>query len=348
MQITKMILWLFVGITTSSGYKAVAQTILQEYYKGDTTAMLKDANTLIASPDPVFKAPVQTSDKKDAVISKTNIPLMRTFSARDNTIINTYRYPSGANETIVFVHGLKSNASDYLQTASLLQEATGAEVYAVDLRGHGLSGGKLGDVSYINQYADDLADIVREIGREKPGGKIILAGHSMGAGIVLRLAMSNTPVKAGGYILFAPHIGHDSPSMVQSPPGKDAGEPFMQLNIQRIIGLKMLNETGRHDKDSLPVMFFNPAASTSLHTYTYRANMSMAPDNYKLGLKAVEAPLLVIIGEKDEAFDASLTSKAVKEYAKGTTKVVDGATHNSISVDTNAFSIIKNWYQQLL
>lgn len=65
------------------------------------------------------------------------------------------------------------------------QEATQAEVFAIDLRGHGKSDGKDGDVDYINQYADDLADIVSAIRKQKPKGKIIIAGHSMGGGVAL-------------------------------------------------------------------------------------------------------------------------------------------------------------------
>lgn len=67
----------------------------------------------------------------------------------------------------------------YNKTAGLLQEATQAEVYAIDLRGHGRSDRNSGDVDYINQYVDDLGDIIKEIRKEKPSGKIIIAGHSM-------------------------------------------------------------------------------------------------------------------------------------------------------------------------
>ncbi len=88
----------------------------------------------------------------------------------------------------------------YNKTAGLLQEATQAEVYAIDLRGHGQSEGNSGDVDYINQYVNDLADIIRTICKEKPNGKISIAGHSMGGGVALRYAMEKQYEQPDGFL----------------------------------------------------------------------------------------------------------------------------------------------------
>ncbi len=349
---TKILLFIIAALISLKGTSAFGQNILQEYYNGDEAKMIADANSLVASPDPVFKnkqtyIPDVIEKEEENFFNLTKIEVKK-FSVRDKATINTYRFPSISNEIIIFVHGLKSSAAKYLKTCNYLQTSTQAEVYAIDLRGHGNSDGSPGDVKYINQYTDDLADIIYTIKNENPDKKIILAGHSMGAGVILRYAMGNYKVKVNGYLLFAPHLGHNSPTMVQSKTtSKKAAESFMQINIQRIIGLKMLNELNHHEQDGLPVLFFNLPANVKLRQYTYRANMSMAPENYTDGLKAINAPLLVLIGGKDEAFNASLTKKAVTDNSKGDTEVIEEINHNGIRHNEKAFSIIKNWYQKL-
>lgn len=329
-----------------------AQSILQQYFNGDTVKMLAEANKLVSSPDPVFEqTAVYIPDEKQA---EETAPLnkyieeQRFFTVRDNHKIFAYKYPAKSQNTILLLHGVRSGALKYLKTAHLLQKETGAEVYAIDFRGHGKSEGMAGDVDYINQYADDIADIISRIKLDKPNSKVILAGHSMGGGVALRYAMSKHEGNADGYILFAPLIGHDSPAFRQnSSGGEDSSGLFMQINIPRIIGLKMLNELGDHTRDSLPVLFFNAPANMLLRRYTYRANMSMAPDNYAVGLKAVDKPLLVLTGDKDEAFDPEKLKKAITENSKGETHIIAGAGHDDIMLNAEIFKLINSWFSKL-
>ncbi len=107
----------------------------------------------------------------------------------------------------------------------------------------------------------------------------------MGGGVALNYALQKNKEAIAGYLLFSPLLGHNSPAIQQTLPiENDSIEPFMKIHITRIIGLKMLNEIGIHSQDSLPVLFFNLPESTPTKKYTYRANMSMAPDDYKQGL----------------------------------------------------------------
>jgi pimeloyl-ACP methyl ester carboxylesterase len=59
-----------------------------------------------------------------------------------------------------------------------------ADVIAPDLRGHGAQAKLRGDVAYIGQLEDDIADLIDLYAR--PGQKIILAGHSSGGGLAIR------------------------------------------------------------------------------------------------------------------------------------------------------------------
>ena len=140
----------------------------------------------------------------------------------------------------------------------------------------------------------------------------------MGAGVALRYAMEKQYEQPDGFLLFAPLIGHNSPAFHQEQTKeKTLGEPFMKIHVERIIGLTMLNEIGNHDYDSLPVLFFNLPKSVPLRKYSYRANKSMAPDDYVTGLKAVNKPMFVLIGSEDEAFSHEAMKKAILENSNG-------------------------------
>lgn len=236
----------------------------------------------------------------------------------------------------------------YNKTAGLLQEATQAEVYAIDLRGHGLSEGNSGDVDYINQYVDDLADVIGAIREEKPNGKMIIAGHSMGGGVALRYAMAKQYEQPDGFLLFAPLIGHNSPAFLQAESSENiTEEPFMKIHIERIIGLTMLGEIDNHAYDSLPVLFFNFPEAFPLRKYSYRANKSMTPDDYVTGLNAVNKPLLVLMGSEDEAFSPAATKEAILTNSNGAIQIIDKVSHNGVRHNTKSFTFIKDWFSKL-
>lgn len=347
MGISKIIavLTLFLCVTTVSG-----QSILQDYFKGNKDSLIVEATRLINQPEPTFKNSQPTNIDPEIIkemgfeqVYKANDYY---FTLRDNRKIFAYQFPKKTENTIILIHGVASTAYLYNKTAGLLQEATQAEVFAIDLRGHGKSDGKSGDVNYINQYAHDLSDIIKTIRKQKPKGKIIVAGHSMGGGVALNYAMLSNKTRVDGYILFAPLLGHNSPTL-STPTGKASQEePFMNLHIMRIIGLKMFNDIGDHSKDSLPVMFLNLPESSTLRAYTYRANQSMAPNDYKTGLKSINVPALVLIGSKDEAFNAPALEKAVLENSKANVIVVEAASHNGIRHHPKSYQSITDWFSK--
>ena len=95
-----------------------------------------------------------------------------------------------------------------LKLAQALQ-AAGATVYAVSLRGHGGSGTANGDVSYLGQLDDDLADLVKGLGLDKPGLHRTLAGFSSGGGLVLRIAGGRQAGLFDDYLAISPYIAQD-------------------------------------------------------------------------------------------------------------------------------------------
>ena len=340
--------FLFGGSTTIS-----AQSMLDIYFGGNKDSLINAATKLIHIPEPTFKLSDQPTEPDPATIADMGFEQIyksenRIFTVRDNKKILAYRFSNQSENTIILIHGVGSNAYLYNKTSGLLQETTQAEVYAIDLRGHGQSEGNSGDVDYINQYVDDLADIIRTIHKEKPNGKIIIAGHSMGGGVALRYAMESQYEQPDGFLLFAPLIGHNSPAFPQEQVSENKDEePFMKIHIERIIGLKMLNEIDNHEYDSLPVLFFNLPEEIPLRKYSYRANASMAPDDYVVGLKAVNKPMIVLIGSEDEVFSSEAMKQAILENSNGVFQIINRASHNGVRHNTQSFIFIKDWFSKL-
>ncbi|MCR5890786.1 alpha/beta hydrolase [Hymenobacter sp. J193] len=276
----------------------------------------------------------------------------RYFKARDGGRLHTARYGRRSPHTILLLHGVGASGAALHEAAGRLQQATGAEVYALDLRGHGRSAGRAGDVDYIGQYADDVADVAAALRRDKPRGKLVLAGHSMGGGIALLYGQQASP-RVDGLLLLAPLLGHDSPALAAAlpPAGPDSanasGPDLMHVHIGRIIGLKMLNSVQLHQHDSLPVLFLNVPPAAPLRHYSYRANASMAPEHYAAGLRAVTGPLLVLVGGQDEVFAAEAQHRAVQAHSRGQVEVVAGASHNGLCREARTFQVVREWFARL-
>lgn len=110
---------------------------------------------------------------------------------------------------IVIVHGLAEHGGRYGETAEHLA-AHGCAVYAMDLRGHGLSpdGRKPGRV-HVDDFSDYLRDadaLVAMAQCDHPGLPLFLLGHSMGGLISLSYALAK-PGGLAGAILSSPALG---------------------------------------------------------------------------------------------------------------------------------------------
>src|SRR3546814_16323875 len=58
-------------------------------------------------------------------------------------------------------------------------------VYALDIRGHGQSGPLRGDIAYVGQLEDDLADFLAASRIDHPAAQWTLIGFSSGGGFTL-------------------------------------------------------------------------------------------------------------------------------------------------------------------
>jgi pimeloyl-ACP methyl ester carboxylesterase len=115
--------------------------------------------------------------------------------------------PGVQPRAFLLVHGLTSNARLWDEVADRLA-TRGHPVYAVDLRGHGESDAP-DDGHDTETAASDLATVTRTLGLSG----LVVAGHSWGASVALRLTAENSGLVAGlalvdgGWVDFAGAVG---------------------------------------------------------------------------------------------------------------------------------------------
>ncbi|UTW59812.1 alpha/beta fold hydrolase [Kordiimonas sp. SCSIO 12603] len=266
------------------------------------------------------------------------------FTARDGVKIFGRKYTGGNTDTVIIqLHGVLADGFQSNQFAGNIRNATNATVYSIDLRGHGMSGGKPGDLSYTDQYRDDMADIVKHVRTLHPDSKVMVAGHSMGGGILLRYAMIDDAPEVDGYILFAPLLGQDAPTMEQPNSVEKQSGGFMKVHIPRLIALAFLNTFGFDVWNHKPVMFFNLPKEAPLHTYSFNAAASMSPAHYRDGLQAIDKPLFVTVGSHDTTFNSMVYGPVVRNNTDGTFYLTEGATHNGVRHDIKAMDALREW-----
>ncbi|MDX2007270.1 MAG: alpha/beta hydrolase [Meiothermus sp.] len=307
------------------------------------------AALLIAQPDPKFSPlPAPTPEELATLAKRFEQPYpsrAETLEVRDGATLNLQRYPAASDTTVLLLHGVLGSGALLNRTAGMLQEATGAEVVTLDLRGHGLRADRPGDVDYIGQYEDDVADAIAHLRRNRPDQRIILAGHSAGGGISLRYALKEARGAApavDGYLLFAPHLGSRSPTTPTT--FSPEGARFVQLQLPRVLGLSLLNALGIRAANGVRVLFFNLPPELPLRAYSYRALSSLFPADHRPALKAVRAPLLVVVGSRDGSFKATEYGRVISAYSKGTVELVEGADHEGVLTDARTFEAIKRWW----
>jgi alpha-beta hydrolase superfamily lysophospholipase len=308
---------------------------------------------LVLSPAPVFsqKAPLLTPawSRQQAGGTCLDDASTRCFRMRDGAVLTARLFDSDSDLTVIFLHGVLSFSGELEITARMLRQSTGAKVLNFDLRGHGSSAGEPGDINYIGQYEDDLADIVTSIRKKEPRGRIVLAGHSMGGGIVLRYASQRQLPEVDAYLLFAPLLGSESPTTRMEPANgaADASEPTMKIHLPRIIGLLMLNLFEVKIFNDRSTLFFNLPADFPIHEYSFRAMISMSPKDYQASLTADNKPLLVIVGRNDEAFHADRYPPIINLHRNGETVLIEGENHDSVIRSQAAFDAIRSWLLNL-
>jgi pimeloyl-ACP methyl ester carboxylesterase len=277
------------------------------------------AGVLILSQRPAPLTPAQGGLDFDQTLAKagsTAAPLV-SMPLRDGYALHYRQYPSATKGAplLILVHGSGWHGLQFDALARDLSEH--ADVLVPDLRGHGADPGRRGDIAYIGQFEDDLADLITA--HRKDGQKTVLGGHSSGAGLVVRFAGGAHRGLIDGAVMLAPFLKHNAPTTRQNAGG------WAKVLLRRMIGLSILNTFRITALNHLTVIQFQmpaavldgPLGHTVTTAYSYRLNTSFAPRADYLKDVAALPDFILIAGGADEAFvadryEATLTAATRK------------------------------------
>lgn len=278
----------------------------------------------------------------DAVRNADNegLPPLRTFRARDGSYLSYRHYVVSAqttNRVAVLIHG-SSGSSLAMHPLAKTLAARGVESFVPDIRGHGASGTH-GDIAYMGQLDDDMADLVAHIRSTGISSPLTLVGHSSGGGFALRVAGSANQNLFARTVLLAPFLGITSPSTRSNAGG------WASPSIPRIIGLSILRNAGIICCEQLPVVAFAvPQNLTNVLTsqYSFRLLVNFgARRDYLANLNDVKGPLTLIAGANDELMFAEKYQEAVKgTAAKIDIRILDGANHMDVVSSARITAVI--------
>jgi len=250
---------------------------------------------VIAFDAPVSPPPMISMAESLKPIGSLEFPAPRQFRARDGAVLQYYAYPAAPGKVAILIPGSAGPGTSMHALAESLR-AAGVTAYVLDIRGHGGSG-RRGDIDYIGQIDDDLADFVGGLGPAKSGETRALVGFSAGAGFALRFAGGPYGALFDRYVFLAPIL-----------PGSAAWRPnaggWVDVALPRLITIAYLGRAGIHWFDGFPVIAYAVSRDSARDTtarYSYRLSMNFgAGRSYETHLKNLRRPAAILVGDADE------------------------------------------------
>jgi alpha-beta hydrolase superfamily lysophospholipase len=290
---------------------------------------------------PISRPPVLASVHETAsAVDRTGMPELSRFQARDGTDLAYRVYPATAPDAgriAILTHGSSASSAAMHALAKGLA-ARGVATYALDIRGHGHSGTR-GDIAYIGQLEDDLADFVALVRKSEPTAPITLIGHSSGGAFALRVAGSPIQSLFARTILLSPYLGYDAPT---SRP--DSGG-WAKADVPRFLGIAALERLGITCCGSLPVLAFavppgSQAVLTSTYSYRLMRNYATSSDFHR-DVAGATKPVTLYAGADDELMLVDKYAEALQTgAATPDVHILPGINHMAIVSDPVAVAAI--------
>jgi len=263
-------------------------------------------------------------------IDVAGAPDLSRFQARDGTWLATRLYPAanGARARIaILAHGSSAQSTEMHDVAAALA-VHGVTAVALDVRGHGASGTR-GDIAYLGQLDDDLADLIAELRKSDQNAKFSLIGHSSGGGFALRIADGPLGPDFDRFVLLAPYLGFSAPT---NRPADGKGL-WASPDLPRIIATLMLGRIGIDWPQSLPAIAFANAPETKMFVasqYTFRLLQNYtAPPDWRGAFMRAKGRVSVIAGADDELMDAPAYERALAPL-RIPVNIIPGVDHMGI------------------
>ncbi|MFN2150478.1 MAG: lysophospholipase [Anaerolineales bacterium] len=248
------------------------------------------------------------------------------FETKDhqNLFFRVWQPAGHLKAAVCLVHGLGEHSGRYQHVAAAFN-AAGVGVWGFDLRGHGKTPGKRGQVPHYDVMLDDIADAIDAAQEQFTGVPVFLYGHSMGGNLVLNYALRRKPALAG-VIATSPWI-----QLAFSPPDS-------QVRLARLMNHLLPNLTQPNGLD-VQALAHDPevvAAYQNDPLVHDRVSIRLSVEFLDAGEWALEhaaelaLPLLLVHGSADPITSAAASQEfAARAGELCTLKIWEGLYHET-------------------
>ena len=292
--------------------------------------------------------PANPVDLGAAAVMRLPAPPVQRYRARDGAQLayRSFTVEAASPPVVaILLHGSGGSSLNMTVLGETLARA-GVPALAPDARGQGLSG-RRGDIDYIGQLDDDLADFVTAARKAYPDARFVLVGHSAGGGFALRVAGGPQGRLFSRFVLLSPVLGRLAPT--NRP---DAG--WAKPKLARIAVISALNGVGITRFNGATAIDFNlPPGAEALgltRAWSYRMMINYDPRGvtqlavrpaYRRDAARAAAPIAVIAGAADEQFFAERYAAAFAGLpAPVMVELVSGVSHMGVVSDPRATPLI--------
>ena len=229
--------------------------------------------------------------------------------------------PAKKDIAVLLFHGFTAYSGAYNMAGEPISKS-GYNVFGLDYRGHGLSGGNRGDNPGKDRWIGDLAEAVKFV-KTQGFSKVVVLGHSLGVAAAI-CAADTVPNEIAGLVLLS--------GAYESRKGVSAPIPFMKK--MKLLSSAIIRPSFRaveYNREGMTV------SEDTLFNFRYTPRFVTMLDVSKLRLpSSLNIPVLVGVGDKDELFEVDKV-KELYNLVPGEKKeffIMKNATHAKIPVES--------------
>jgi len=226
---------------------------------------------------------------------------------------------------VVIVPGFNSHSGYYSWVAEELV-SEGLAVYAVDLRGRGLSDGERYYIEKFAGYENDVASVVSLASSQEPGAPIFLLGHSAGGVVSCLFTLDHKTELAG---LICESFAYEVPA------------PDFALAVLKGLShlaphahvLRLKNEDFSRDPAVVEQMNDDPLIAHETQPTKTVAEMARADERLRREFPSIALPVLILHGTHDKATKPSGSEHFYNTVGSTdkTLKLYDGYFHDLLN-----------------
>lgn len=282
----------------------------------------------------------------------------------------TWSPDDGENQqaVVLFVHGSSTHSGAYTVLGEGLA-GRGVHARFVDLRGHGLSvcrpdgncedpasiernydddgtyyPGRPGDSRDENQLVRDLSQHIEQVREDHPDARLLLAGHSSGAGLVLRFLERGGLQRVDEVALLSPFYHPDQPhsSMREFECGRKLSANGYAVVDTGALGAALRGQVHRYVLSFRKDDAYRQPLDTLQNTYTTMVGMqTSSADGF---LEVFDDPVLWVAAEEDALLDLETQRRESDRLPEGSRfVVVEDTSHVGLGWSDGVAELLADW-----